>query len=190
MRLKILDAILGKSTLPKSKLDRLFAISTASITLQANLGLSPAGKAGICFKPIESERYEAARSEIEELLRYSSAETGTSFRLEKDDYRYIWVVLEDSDFDDLVATVHLVSTTMTDHGFGEQLLCALYGFLGREGPVYWIYSFKGGAYYPFVPKKGHERDSSQEFRLRAVMEGELPIEKDLEKWFPLWGTPL
>jgi hypothetical protein len=189
MRLKILDAILGKSSLPKSKLDRLFAISTASITLQASLDLSPAGKAGICLKPIESSRYEAARSEIEELLRYSSAETGTSFKLEKDEYRYLWVVLEDRDFDDLVATVHLVSTTMTDHGFSEQLLCALYSFLGRDGPVYWIYSFKGGAYYPFAPLEGQNRDNSLEFRLRSVMEGELPIEKNVEKWYPLWGIP-
>lgn len=190
MRLKILDAILGKSTLPKAKLDRLFAISTASITLEANLGLSPAGKASICLKPIESSRYEAARSEIEELLRYSSVETGTSFKLEKDEYRYLWIVLEDRDFDDLVATVHLVSTTMKDHGFGEQLLCALYSFLGRDGPVYWIYSFKGGAYYPFAPLEGQNRDNSLEFRLRSVMAGELPIEKNVEKWYPLWGIPL
>ncbi len=190
MRFKILDAIRGKSELPTAKLDRLFAISTASITMEANLGLSPAGAAGICLKPVESSRYEAARSEIEDLLRYSARETGTKYRVETDEYRYLWVVLEDPDFDDLVANVHLVSTTMADHGFGEQLLCALYRFQGRDGPVYWIYSFKGGAYYPFAPAKGQERDSTFEFRLRSVMEPELPVEKDVEKWYPLWGTPL
>lgn len=190
MKLRILDTILGKSTLPKSKLDRLFAISTASITLEANLGLSPSGSAGICFKPIDSSRYEAARAEIEALLHYSGRETGTKARIEMDEYRYLWVVLEDPDFDDLVTTVHLVSTTMTDHGFGEQLLCALYRFVGSAGPVYWIYSFKGGAYYPFVPKSAHDRDNVLEFRLRSVMEPELPIEKDVEKWYPLWGIPL
>ncbi|AET65170.1 PspA-associated protein PspAB [Methanothrix harundinacea] len=190
MRLKILDAILGKSTLPKSKLDRLFAMATARITLEASLGLAPSGSAGICLRPIDSSRYEAARSEIEALLHYSGQETGTTSRIEMDEYRYLWVVLEDRDFDDLVATVHLVSTTMTDHGLGEQLLCALYSFIGKNGPVYWIYSFKGGAYYPFAPKKGHDRDNALEFRLRSVMEPELPIEKDLEKWYPLWGIPI
>ncbi len=190
MKLKILDAILGKSELPTAKLDRLFAISTASITLEANLGLSPEGAAGICFKPIESSRYESARAEIEDLLRYSAQETGTKYRIEKDEYRYLWVVLEDPDFDDLVANVHLVSQTMIEHGFGEQLLCALYRFRGRDGPVYWIYSFKGGAYYPFAPTEGQNRDNSFEFRLRSVMEPELPVEKDVEKWYPLWGIPL
>ena len=87
MKLRILDTILGKSTLPKSKLDRLFAISTASITLEANLDLSPSGSAGICFKPIDSSRYEAARAEIEALLHYSGRETGTKARIEMDEYR-------------------------------------------------------------------------------------------------------
>ncbi len=190
MRFKILDSILGKSELAAAKLDRLFAISTASITLEANLGLSPDGAAGICFKPIESSKYDATRAEIEEFLRYSARDTGTKYRIEKDEYRYLWIVLEDPDFDDLVANVHLVSTTMAEHGFGEQLLCALYRFRGKGSPVYWIYSFKGGAYYPFAPSKGQERDNSLEFRLRSVMDPELPIEKDVEKWYPLWGIPL
>lgn len=154
MRFKILDAIRGKSELPRAKLDRLFAISTASITMEANLGLSPGGAAGICLKPIESSRYEAARSEIEDLLKYSARETGTKYRVEKDEYRYLWVVLEDPDFDDLVVNVHLVSTTMVEHGFGEQLLCALYQFRGRDGPVYWIYSFKGALTTPSLPSRG------------------------------------
>ena len=119
MKFKILDSILGKSELLTAKLDRLFAISTASITMEANLGLSPDGAAGICFKPIESSKYEAARSEIEELLSFSARETGTKYRVEKDEYRFLWVVLEDPHFDDLVANVHLVSTTVVEHGFGE-----------------------------------------------------------------------
>jgi len=83
-----------------------------------------------------------------------------------------------------------VSTTMAEHGFGEQLLCAIYRFRGKESRVYWIYSFKGGAYYPFAPAEGQNRDNSLEFKLRSVMEPELSIEKDVEKWYPLWGIPL
>ena len=47
-----MDAVLGRSRLPKAKSDKLFAISTASITLENNLGLKPSGYTGICFKPI------------------------------------------------------------------------------------------------------------------------------------------
>ncbi|GEM_PF-3350546 len=34
-----------------------------------------------------------------------------------------------------------------------------------ETGQYWIYNFKGGAYYSFVPNEGQNRDSSLEFRL-------------------------
>jgi len=184
-----LDALLGKSKLPKAKVDRLFAISTAYITLEVNLGLKSDRSAGICFKPMESSRYAGARIEIEELLQYSCRETQTEYKLKKDEYNYLWVVLKDPDFEDLVTNIHLISQTLIEHGFGQQLLCAIYRFLG-EGPVYWIYNFKQGTYYPFVPKGAHQRDNSLEFRLRSVIERELPIEKDVEKWYPLWGIPV
>jgi hypothetical protein len=41
-----------------------------------------------------------------------------------------------------------------------------------------------------VPKGGAQRDTSQEFRLRSLMEKELPVEKDEAKWYPMWGMPL
>lgn len=184
-----LDTIMGKSKLPKAKVDKLFAISTASITLEVNLGLKAAGSAGICFKPMESSRYAAARLEIEELLQYSCRETGTEYKVQKDEFNYLWVVLKDPDFEDLVTNIHLVTQTLIEHGFSEQLLCAIYRFQG-ESTVYWIYNYKQGAYYPFVPKGDHQRNNNLEFRLRSVIEGELPVEKNVEKWYPLWGIPI
>lgn len=197
------DAVLGRSTLPKAKSDKLFAISTASITLESNLGLKPSGSAGICFKPIGASAYESARKEIQELLEYSSKETETEFRLEKDEFNFLWTIFRDADFEDLVASIHLVSETLEGHGFGEQILCAIYRFdsepeagtAGRDGKtggrkaVYWIYNFKQGTYYPFIPLSGKQRDSPFEFRLRAEMEREMPVEKNVEKWYPLWGIP-
>jgi hypothetical protein len=174
-----LDSILGRTTLPDAKMDKLFAISTAAVTLESNLDLSPSGRAAICFRPMESSKYERAKSEIEELLRISTKESGTKWRMQKDNYGFLWVVLEDRDFEDLVTTIHMISQTLIEQGFGTQLLCAVYKFSGDEA-VYWIYSFKQGNYYPFVPKGDKNRDNAREFRLRSVM----------EKWYPLWGLPL
>ncbi len=201
------DAVLGRSRLPKAKSDKLFAISTASITLESSLGLKPSGYAGICFKPLGATSYESARKEIEELLEFSSKETETDFRLEKDEFNFLWAIFKDPDFEDLVASIHLVSQTLEDRGFGEQILCAIYRFdrepeirtagqdekahaKGARGKsVYWIYNFKQGTYYPFIPRSGKQRDSPFEFRLRAEMEREMPVEKNVEKWYPLWGIP-
>ncbi len=184
-----LDSILGKTKLPEAKTDKLFAISTAAVTLEASLGYSADGKAGVCIKPMDSSRYEAARAEIEDLLKLSIKETGTQYRIEKDEYNYVWVVLSDPDFEDLVTNIQMVSQVLMEQGFGTQLLAAVYRFRG-ETVIYWIYNFKLSSYYPFVPASGRQRDTSREFRLKALMEKEMPIEKDESKWYPMWGMPL
>jgi PspA associated protein B len=183
------DSLLGKTQLPLAKTDRLFAISTAAITLEAKLGLKPDGEAAICFKPMESSFYDSAYGEIEALLKISTKETGTEYVMKKDEYGYLWVVLKDPEFDDLVTTIQMIAQTLIEQGFGTQLLCAVYRFTG-ESSVYWIYSFKQGSYYPFVPLKDKQRDNAREFRIKAIMEREMPVEKDMERWYPLWGMPI
>jgi hypothetical protein len=198
-----MDSLLGRSRLPKANSEKLFAISTAVITLESSLGLKPSGLAGLCFKPIETSGYADARKEIAELLEYSTKETETKFKLEKDEYNFLWAIFKDPDFEDLVANIHLVSETLEERGFGKRILCSIYRFdsepedeapksgtrASNKKPVYWIYNFKQGTYYPFIPLPGMKRDSSFEFRLRTGMEQEMPIEKNVEKWYPLWGIP-
>lgn len=183
-----LDSLLGKSRLPKPKPDKLFAMSTAYVTLSTNLSLKSKG-AGICFKPIEASRFQSAEIEIRELLQQSCRETNTQYSIKKDSYGYLWVILNDPDFEDLVSTLYMVSDTLVENDFGEQLLCAVFKF-EDESEVYWIYNFKQAAFYPLVPKPDKKRDSSYEFRLRSIMEKELPIEKEVERWYPLWDIPL
>jgi len=183
-----LDALLGKSRLPKPKPDKLFAISTAYITLNTNLNLKSVG-AGICFKPLEASRFESAEVELRELLQQSCKETNTQYIIKKDSFGYIWVVLNDPEFEDLVTTVYMVSETLKENGFGEQLLCAVFKFRD-ESEIYWIYNFKQAVFYPFAPLPDKKRNSSYEFRLRSIMEKELPIEKEAERWYPLWDIPV
>jgi hypothetical protein len=57
--------------------------------------------------------------------------------------------------------------------------------------VYFIYNFKRGSFYPFVPAGGTQaRDTEEELRLKAQIGAELPIEPELARWFPLWEVPL
>ena len=198
-----MDAVLGRSRLPKAKSDKLFEISTACITLESKLGLKPSEFAGICFKTISTYAYESTRKEIQELLEYSSKDKDTKFRIEEDKYNFLWAIFKDSDFENIVANIYLVSQTLEERGLGERILCAIYRFenesmgmiadsevkTGRIKAVYWIYNFKQGNYYPFIPLSDRQRDSTFEFRLRAEMERELSIEKNMEKWYPLWEIP-
>jgi hypothetical protein len=186
-----LDILLGRTRPVPSRLDRLFAISTAYLTLTANLRLTPGGSAGVCFRPIDSAQFEALERELEGILRISGQETGASIHTETDSFGFQWVTMQDPDFQELVSTIHLVSLNLQDRGFSDRLLAAVFKFLDHGEPVYWVYNYKRGSFYPFVPRgAGQERDNAFELRLKAAMEKELPVEPQLERWYPLWGVPL
>ena len=89
-----------------------------------------------------------------------------------------------------MVSLNTVSTELQGGGYGDRLLAAVFAFEEEGRPVYFIYNFKRGAYYPFVPKGNKERDSERELRLKAQMGGELPFEEDMSRWFPLWEIPL
>ena len=187
----LFDVLLGRTRPQKSKIEKLFAMATAQVTLQVNLGLSSTSRAAICFRPVESSFFESAEGELRDILNIGTKETGTQYRLAKDSYGFQWVLLQDEQFEDLVASIHVVSQTLQEHGFGDQLLAAVFQFVdGNQQQVYWIYAYKRGAFYPFVPAGNKNRDNAYELRPRAVMEKELPIEPELERWFALWDIPL
>ena len=96
----------------------------------------------------------------------------------------------DQDFEDLVVSLNTVSTELQGGGYGDRLLAAVFAFEEEGRPIYFIYNFKRGAYYPFVPKGERQRDNEHELRLKAQVGAELPIEEELERWFPLWEIPL
>jgi hypothetical protein len=56
--------------------------------------------------------------------------------------------------------------------------------------IYLVYLTKRGTFYPFAPTGKERRDTELELRIRSLMEGDLPVEKDLARWFPLWGLPV
>ena len=100
-------------------------------------------------------------------------------------------MLRDSDFDDLVVSLNTVSTQLQGGGYGDRLLACVFAFEQEGKPLYFIYNFKRGAFYPFVPAKGkQQRDTESELRLKAQVGGELPLEEDMTRWFPLWEIPL
>jgi hypothetical protein len=187
-----LDALLGGGRKLKAPApDRLFAMSTAQVMLETELGLRHRNVAGIVFQPIATADFEGILSEVTELLAGAAADTGTAVESADDEHGYRWVILRDEDFDDLVVSLNTVSTQLQGGGYGDRLLACVFAFEDKGQTVYFIYNFKRGAFYPFVPVGGgHKRDTERELRLKAQTGSELPIEPELERWFPLWEIPL
>ena len=186
----LLSALFGRTKLRKPDRERFFSIVTAAYSLRGRTGIRPTEKAGIVFNPVESTFFENLDSELRDLLRVSGRSTGTHFEVADDEFGTRWIVLDDRDFEDLVSTIHMISETVIDHGFGDRLLAAVFKFQYERADAYWIYSYKQGRFYPFIPSGARQRDNAGEMRLGAVMEQEkIPVEKRLEQWYSLWGVP-
>ncbi len=199
------DILTGRHEVKGPAPDRLFAISTAYVALETEHQIEPAGAAAIVFQALQTSEFEATIKEMEEVVVATGGENGTKVHTEDDSFGYRWMVLRDGSVEDLAVGINAVSGSIETAGHGERLLCAVFAFKdAKSRPVYFIYNYKRGFWYPFVPASGSstststrptassstERSTERELQLKAQMASELPIEPELERWFPLWGIPI
>ena len=209
----IFSSIMGKTKPVQANLDEMFALPSASITLQSAAGMSCSGHAGVCFKPPSGQGFEEMQAEVVSLLSMDG--TG-GLHQEKDSFGYQWLVVEDTDIEQLVTRIHLVNSSLSDSGWGPQLLCSVFGLAELPGDTtsgtdtespalvettagpghlltstaFLVYLFKRGTFYPFVPDGKEHRDTEQELKLRSLVTDDLTVEADLDRWFPLWDLPV
>jgi len=188
--------------------------ATAGVVSTGHAGVCFKPPAGQPFAQMQSDLEQLLRSDT------SGAADGTaSVRDVGDKFGYRWILVEAGTIDDLVTRVHMVHSSLEDAGWSTQLLCSVFGFRpggtdptgGSDptattpptvevasddatgsitGPVFFVYLAKQGTFYPFAAIDGAQRDNELELRLRAMVGDDLPIEKDLSRWFPLWDLPV
>lgn len=210
-----LDTILGRSKPVRPDLDQLFALPSAAVTLQAGEGFVPTGTGSVCFSSVEGGAFARLQRDVRELLDADTGRGGVPVEFSQDGYGYTWLLAQQP-ADDLAALVndlHAVNTLLQEGGFGPQLLCSLVGFRAGEdaaggtaggaggpgeagggaggGPLALVYLYKRGTFYPFAPAGdgSGKRDNALELRVRGLLSGDLPVEQDLSRWFPVWGAP-
>jgi hypothetical protein len=188
-----LDTLLGrrKAAAPATR-DRLFAMSTAYVTLDSSHDVHTRGVAAIVFQPLATADFSQIVEEMEEIVRATGSESGTTVETRDDSYGYRWMIVRDDDVEDLVVAINAVFEALQMGGYGDRVLAAVFAFEdGQKRPVYFIYNIKRGTWYPFVPESGEQQRSvERELQLKAQIGNELPIEAELERWFPLWGVPI
>lgn len=186
-----LDALLGRGKPAKADLDALFALPSAAVTLQAATDLTPTGLGAVCFRSAEGGAFTALERDITQLL---DAGGGPPVEVSKDSFGYTWLLArrEPEQLGDLVTDLHAVNSSLEAAGFGPSLLCSLVSFAAPDGRrLALVYLYKQGTFYPFAPLPGQQghRDNALELQVRGAIGGELEIEPDLGRWFPLWGAP-
>jgi hypothetical protein len=190
------NVLFGRKKLKGPSEDRLFALATACVTLQTELSLTPAGVAAVTYKSLSSGDFTRVDDDIDQLVKAAARSSGGEVERKTDKFGFEWVIIHDKDIEDQVTAVHAVASELTAQGFGAQLLAAPFRFDGgnfgdTKNPVYWIYGFKRGAWWPFIPTgDGQNRDNATELELKAKLEEELPIEPDLTRWLALYDLPI
>ena len=185
------DVLFGRKRLKAPSEDSLFALTTACVTLQAELGLKPTGVGAVTYKSLSSGDFDRIDSDTESLVKAAARSSGGEVERKTDSFGYEWVIVHDKDIEDQVTAVHAIASELTSQGFGAQLLAAPFRFDGGEHPVYWIYGYKRGTFWPFIPTgDGQNRDNAGELELKAKLEHELPIEEDLSRWLALFDAPI
>jgi hypothetical protein len=188
-----LDSLLGRTKPVQPKLDDLFALPNAAVTLEAGAGFKPTGSGSVCFRSVEGRSFTDVENDVRDLLNASSsAEGGLPVEVSKDDYGFTWLVSSrmSDDIGSLVTDLHAVNSSLVDNGFGPQLLCTMVAFHDdQERRLGLVYLYKRGTFYPFAPLTGQRRDNALELQVKGVIGGDLKFESDLARWFPIWGAP-
>lgn len=190
-----LDTLLGRTKPVQPKLDDLFALPSAAITLQAATGFTPTGSGSVCFRSVEGKTFSDIQDEVRDLLNMDAGKGGgLPVEVTRDSYGFTWLVSSrmSDELDALVTDLHAVNSALVDNGFGPQLLCTLVAFRDDSNRrLALVYLYKRGTFYPFAPlnERQQTRDNTLEIQVKGLLGDDLKIEQDLTRWFPVWGAP-
>ncbi|MEP9381019.1 PspA-associated protein PspAB [Nocardioides cheoyonin] len=189
------DVVTGRSRPKQAKLDALFAVPGAAVTLQAALGLVPTGDGSVCYRAAPGAGFAGTQQDILALLQASDGAPRVTTT--QDSYGFTWLEVDhdpidpaNPDLTGLCTDLHGVNTTLELNGYGSGLLCSVIPFTSPDRrSVGLVYLYKQGTFYPFAPSGPDRRDNLLEISVRDAVGGELPLEKDLSRWLALWGAP-
>lgn len=193
------DTITGRSRPKQAKLDALFHVPSAAITLQTALGLVPTGDGAVCYRGAAGAGFATTQADLVSLV--TSGPDAPRVRTSADEFGFTWLEVDhdpvdpaNPDLTSLCTDLHAVNSSLEEQGYGPGLLCSLVPFVGADGRrVGLVYLYKQGTFYPFAPDGAHDgahrRDNLLELQVRDALAGELPIEQDLSRWLAVWGAP-
>lgn len=181
------EAVTGRRKPVAAKLDALFALPTAALTLEVSADFTMTGRGAVCFRASEGPAFARTVADTVELL---DNDDDPDIEQSTDRFGYTWLLARQPDMAALVTDLHAVNTTLEAQGFGDGLLCSLVSFHDPSGrSLALVYLYKRGTFYPFAPTGAHQRDNVLELQVRDLLQGELPLEADLSKWMALWEAP-
>ncbi|HXX95493.1 MAG TPA: hypothetical protein VEL11_00015 [Candidatus Bathyarchaeia archaeon] len=180
----------------KANSDAIFSLSSAYITLEIKLGLRNTGRSAMSIKAVDGMHFSVMREDIQHFLDASKTEFNLRYRIVTDSYGYLWVIIEANHMEDILAGITAIGDTVYEKGFSDKLLAAIFQFSNNtennnsNSIQYLIYNYKRNNFYPFIPIGQKKRDTEQEMKILSALGQEMPFEKDMSFWYPMWDLPL
>jgi hypothetical protein len=191
--LRFFGKFIKKKYNSKTDSDVLFSLSSAYLTIESKMGLKNSGRGALSLKSISGMYFNEMKDDIKRFLDISKTDFELTYRTVTDSYGYLWVILEGKRMEDLLAGISAVGDTVDEKGFSNQLLAAIFEFTdNRNRKEYLIYNYKRNRFYPFVPLDNGKksRNTEEEMKIMATIGDEVPLERDMTLWYPLWDLPL
>lgn len=175
--------------------DALFSLISAQTTLETSLDLKCTGKATMGLKSVSGRFFTETITEIRHFLDVSKVDSNLSYKMINDSYGYLWIVFESPKIEDIILCISGVGQILHDRSFAKQLLATLIQFQSKRNKIanyyqYLVYSYTLNRFYPFVPVNKNERDTKIEREIMETIADEIPIEKDVSLWYPIWNLAL
>jgi hypothetical protein len=167
------------------------SLSSAYISLKNKLNLKSTGRSAICIKNKDNKQFNEMVEEINKFLDARKLDFELTHSTVIDHYKYLWFIIAGKTLEDILAATMLISDTVEQRGFSDELLACVFDFNDGNVVQYLIYSYKLHKFYPFVPtdKQQNQRDHSQELKIMSAVENEVPFENDMSNWYPIWDIP-
>ena len=156
------------------------------------LGLKVTGRCAVTFKTVSGTFFYEMEQDIRRFLASLQPEFDLTYSAVTDSYGYMWIIFEGKKIEDLLAALTATGDIVEEKGFSDQLLAAVFEFASERqgGHQYLIYNYRRNNFYPFVPTGQKIRDTDQEMKMMSAIGEEMPFEKDMTLWYPLWDLPL
>ena len=177
----------------KTDSDVIFSLSSAYFTIESKMGLKNSGRCALSLKSISGMYFNEMKDDIKRFLDISKTDFELTYRTVIDSYGYLWVILEGKKMEDLLAGISAVGDTVDEKGFSNQLLAAIFEFTDdKNRKEYLIYNYKRNTFYPFVPLVMVQNQGilRRKMKIMATIGDEVPLERDITLWYPLWDLPL
>lgn len=192
------------------------SLSTAYLILEEKLGLKTTGRCGILVKNVNIPDFIDMKQYIDNFLANVSDKQNIgwdfSYRSMVDNHGYLWFIVEGRSIEDIVVAINAIGDTVHEKGFSRQLLAAIFEFTSgydidnnkikyinnsnNKNNQYLIYNYKIDKFYPFVPLPSamtdnhkKERNHRKELKIMTLILDEIPFEKDMSLWYPIWNIP-